>query len=300
MTIDEYRKKLYAEIGDYCQKYNNLDSAFFECQCHKMLSFMEEQNKKANIFESPTNKDEHQHFWEVLVGNVLLEKKYNPQRNNRDGAPDYFFEQNGIKIHVEAKAPTEGIIERFKPKEIPMINAETVKDENSFQSGIIDGKNCILRFTSILKSVTEQINTKFYRLGNVLKEDKIIVAINGSNVVKNTEIHTDDFRAGYLSYGFNIFCALYGLDGEEYYLPDKNMCVLNEACVMKDGKAILNRFFCPENDTPIDGIIYSNANIENCLQSHKPFYFYQNPNKEDVSHYFPFCKKINPPVRYTG
>ena len=225
-------------------------------------------------------------------------EEYNPKRDNRDGAPDYFFEQNGIKFHIEAKAPTEGIVEELKPKKIPMLDVETINDENSFQSGIMEGKNCILRFTSILDTAIKQINTKFYRLGRVVKDDKVIVAINGSNVVKNTEIHRDNFNAGCLSYGFNIFCALYGLDGNEFYLPDENIYVLNEAYVKKNGVAIPNRFFCSDNDTPIDGVIYSNVDIKNYFSYDLPFLFFPNPNKEDISNYFPFCKIIKPQVRY--
>lgn len=299
MNTEEYRNKIYNNLIQHVGLYEKDDwNDFFQNHCNEMLSFMEEQNKKADIFENSNNKGQHQHFWEVLVGNTLLEKGYKPQRDKRDGAPDYFFEQDGVKFHVEAKAPTEGTVEELKPKQITMLNAETINDKNSFQSGIIDGNNCILRFTSILDAAIKQINTKFYRLGRVIKNDKIIIAINGSNVVKNTEIHMNNFNAGCLSYGFNIFCALYGLDGNEFYLPDENVYVLNEAYVKKNGISVPNRFFCSGNDTPIDGVIYSNVDIKNYFSYDHQFLFFPNPNKEDISNYFPFCKIIKPPIRY--
>ena len=299
MNTKEYKEKLFAEIKELRGQLSPDDwTEYYNEKCNEMLSFMEEQNKKTGIFENSSNKGNHQNFWEVLVGNILLERGYSPQRDNKGGAPDYFFEQNAIKFHVEAKAPTEGTVEELKPKQIPMIDIETINDENSFQSGIMKGKNCILRFTSILDTAVKQINTKFYRLGRVVKDDKVIVAINGSEVVKNTEIHRDNFNAGCLSYGFNIFCALYGLDGDEFYLPDENVCVLNEAYVQKNGKSVSNRFFCSDSDTPIDGVIYSNVNIKNYFSYDHQFLFFPNPNKEDISNYFPFCKIIQPPVRY--
>ena len=297
MNTREYKEMQVAEIE---KRYGKLPSEdwkiYYKGKCNEMLSFMEEQNKKAGILENSCNKGEHQHFWEVLVGNTLLEAGYNPQRDNRDGVPDYFFEKDGVKFHIEAKAPTAGDNEDLKQKTIPMINVEEDEFNNSFESGVMDGTNTILRFTSILDSVVKQINNSFYTLGRVSKDDKIIIAINGSEASRGIEINDGDFRAGCLAYGKNMYCALYGLDGNEYFSHKYKRFLQNVAPVMKRGVPISNRFFCPENNTPIDGVIYSNVNMKNYFSEDLPFLFFPNPNKEDISGYFPFCKVMTPPI----
>ena len=297
MTTKEYKEKLFSEMMVlYGKLPSELWQKYYNQKCNEMLSFMEDKNKFANIFEKATNKEEHQHFWEILIGNTLLEEGYNPQRENKDSAPDYFFEKDGIKFHVEAKAPTAGIACDLSPKAIPMIDVESSLNANSYESGFIDGTNTMLRFTSILEDTIKQIYNSFYKSGTVTLYDKIIVAINGSEATMGIEIDKRDFRAGCLSYGKNLYCALYGLDGNEYFSYKHQKFLQNIGPIMKRNTAIANRFFCPENTTPIDGIIYSNVNMKNYFSADLPFLFFQNPNKEDISGYFPFCKKVLPPV----
>ena len=63
MTTEEYRKKLYEEIEENQWQYRGDKwRAYYKGKCSEMLSFMEEQNKKAGIFENSCNKGEHQHF----------------------------------------------------------------------------------------------------------------------------------------------------------------------------------------------------------------------------------------------
>ena len=111
------------------------------------------------------------------------------------------------------------------------------------------------------------------------------------------EIHQEDFSTGNTSYGFNIICALFGLDGQYYFDPGTNQFFYSENFVKKGDDSISNRFFCAENKCPIDGIIYSNVNKYTYLQGDKPFLFIPNPQKEDISHYFSFCRNIGYPLK---
>lgn len=253
---------------------------------------MEQMNVAAGIYEDSANKDKHSHFWKVLVGNTLLQSGLNIKRDTREVAPDYFFEiGNGIKIHIEAKAPTDGIIKGLKPKVIHIVNGNELEEESDFEDCIITSDKCALRFTSTLNETIKQING-FYSKQTVNIKDKIVIAINGSNVVKKQEIYKGDFLEGPISYGFSVACALFGLNEQQYYLPTEHLLVYDENCLIKRNIEIQNRYFCDGNNTPIDGIIYSNVNERNYVMNYeKPFLFIPNPNREDIGNHFPFCKK---------
>ena len=300
MTIEEFRREIYKETKENLPKHNNKIqiTEYLYNQTQKIVKYMEQMNVAAGIYEDSANKDEHSHFWEVLVGNTLLQSGLNIKRDTREAAPDYFFEiENGIKIHIEAKAPTEGTIKELKPKGIHIVNGNELEEESDFEDCIITSDKCALRFTSTLNETIKQING-FYNKQTVNIKDKIVIAINGSNVVKNQEVHEGDFSHGPMSYGFGIICALFGLDGQQYYLPNEKLFVYDEKCLIKNGIEIQNRYFCDGNNTPIDGIIYSNVNETDYITNDKPFIFIPNPSKDDISRYFPFCKNIGNPIDY--
>ena len=210
-------------------------------------------------------------------------------------APDYFFKIDDLKIHIEAKAPTEGNRDELKPAGIIMHNAMDLLEEDSFKLGYITGDNSILRFTSILKDVIAQVEN-FETRGTITKKDKVIIAINGDDVVKNKEFHKEDLKTGLTSCGFHMLCALYGLSGQELYDPKENVFFYDKGPVYKGNTPIYGGYFCENNITPIDGIIYSNVNKSSYLQGEQPFLFFPNPAKENLSHYFPFCRNMGKPV----
>ncbi len=298
MSTEELRKFLYNEAMENLHNFKTQQEweVYYDGICNRLFQFMEYKNNSLNILEDSKNKGIHQHFWEVLIGNILSENGINIKRDTKDAAPDYFFVADGINVHVEVKAPTEGINEKFKPRGIPLIDA-SAPTENSFEYGIMSGTNSILRFTSILSSTVNQIQNSFLKNKTIGQNDKVIIAINGDDVVKNTEIHKGDFKAGNMSYGFNIICALFGLDGNEYIDLKTNQHFYSEAPVFKGKACVQNRFFCTGNSTPIDGIIYSNVNYHTYLQGDKPFLFIPNPQKDDIGHYFPFCHNVGYPLK---
>ncbi len=298
MTTEEFRQTLYNEAMQHFYDFGTQSEweMYYDGLCTQLLQHMEDKNKLLNIFEDSKNKGSHQNFWEVLVGNLLSENGIDIKRDPREAAPDYFFEVDGRRIHIEAKAPTEGTNEQFKPRGIHLINASEA-EKSSFEDGIISGTNSILRFTSILSSTINQIENSFIKNKTVSINDKIVVAINGDEVVKNMEMHQGNFRAGNMSYGFNIICALFGLDGQYYLDLATNRFFYSENFVTKGDVSVPNRFFCAENECPIDGIIYSNVNNYTYLQGDKPFLFIPNPQKEDISHYFSFCHNIGYPLK---
>ncbi len=299
MKTEEFRQTLYNDAMLHLHDFGTQSEweLYYDGLCTQLLQHMEEKNKLLNIFEDSKNKGSHQNFWEVLVGNLLSENGIDVKRDPREAAPDYFFNIDGTKVHIEVKAPTEGISEQFKPRGIPLINASEAYIP-SFNAGIISGTNSILRFTSILSSTIDQIQNRFKKNKTVEINDKIVVAINGDDVVKNMEMHQEDFRTGNMSYGFNIICALFGLDGHEYFDMETMQAFYSEAPIIKGDAVIFNRFFCVDNKCPIDGIIYSNVNSYTYLQGDKPFLFIPNPQKEDIGHYFPFCRNIGYPLRH--
>lgn len=298
MTTEEFRQTLYNEAMQHFYDFGTQSEweMYYDGLCTQLLQHMEDKNKLLNIFEDSKNKGSHQNFWEVLVGNLLSENGIDIKRDPREAAPDYFFEVDGRRIHIEAKAPTEGTNEQFKPRGIHLINASEA-EKSSFEDGIISGTNSILRFTSILSSTINQIENSFIKNKTVSINDKIVVAINGDEVVKNMEMHQGNFRAGNMSYGFNIICALFGLDGQYYLDLATNRFFYSENFMTKGDVSVPNRFFCAENECPIDGIIYSNVNNYTYLQGDKPFLFIPNPQKEDISHYFSFCHNIGYPLK---
>lgn len=298
MKTEEFRQTLYNEAMLHLRDFGTQSEweTYYDGLCTQLLKHMEEKNKLLNIFENPKNKGSHQHFWEVLVGNLLSENGIDVKRDPREAAPDYFFEVDGKRIHIEAKAPTDGTNEQFKPRGIPLVDA-SLPYEASFEDGIISGTNSILRFTSILSSTVNQIESSFIKNKTVSINDRIVVAVNGNDVVKNMEMHQGNFKAGNMSYGFNIICALFGLDGQYYLDLETNQFFYSENFVKKGKVSVPNRFFCAENKCPIDGIIYSNVNNYTYLQGDKPFLFIPNPQKEDIGHYFPFCNNIGYPLK---
>ena len=106
------------------------------------------------------------------------------------------------------------------------------------------------------------------------------------------EIDKRDFRAGCLSYGKNLYCALYGLDGNEYFSYKHQKFLQNIGPIMKRNTAIANRFFCPENTTPIDGIIYSNVNMKNYFQQIFLFYSFKILIRKILVATFLFVKRF--------
>ena len=289
------RQKLYKDLHKFTDQKDW--EKYYDNQCSNLLAFMEKKNTDLKIYESGKNKAAHQHFWEVFIGNTLADAELDVKRDCRSGAPDFFLEINGIKIHIDAKAPTEGIKEDLKPKGIKMHDFREILEGNSFEAGFITGEKSILRFTSTLNNAIKQIETSFFKNGTVKQNDKIIIAINGNDVVKNKEIHKDNFNNGILSYGFHMLCALYGLSGEEVFnLKTNKFCYVQEP-IRKGETSINGQFFCPGNKTPIDGIIYSNVHIRSFLQEDQPFLFFPNPEKEDLSHCFPFCRNVRCPIK---
>lgn len=298
MKTADYRNILYQELSEKKFVTSEDLEKYYDNQCNKLFTFMEEKNKTLNIYETAKNKSYHQHFWEVLVGNTLAEAELDIKKDCRDAAPDFFFEIDGMKIHIEAKAPTEGMIEDLKPKGIKVYDASELLKDDSFELGFITGEKSILRLTSILSATIKQIETSFVKHGTVKQNDKIIIAINGNDVVKNKEIHKDNFNYGITSYGFHMLCALYGLSGNEFLDPKTNKYYYAQEPLYKGKVPIVGQFFCPNNKTPIDGIIYSNVNMRTYLQNAQPFLFFPNPEKEDLGHYFPFCKNVGCPIKF--
>ena len=114
-------------------------------------------------------------------------------------------------------------------------------------------------------------------------------------------------ESGISQVGFSLICAVFGSNGEMYYDPQKDEVFFSIGMPTKRNIKIENTYFEIGNKTPIDGIIYSNIRKEDlfweCYNSEennitKPsFLFIQNPEKEDLSYLFPFCKKMAYPCR---
>lgn len=272
MNYADYRKCLQKEIEKKSKLISN-DVEWEEYkqnQYEKMFKFLESRCKSMNIYEAANNKNDiRQEFWELFLGNILLDNKSSVKRECGDAKPDFYFDEGGFRFQIEAKAP----------------NIEKKQSNQQRQ-------NITLRFTSIIKDAIEQ-NSNRIALHTIKNTDKPILALNGSIVTPNIEIY-DDFPKSYrMSIGYSLFCALYGCNGNINYYSDRNIIAIERGCLKKNEKPMPNnRFFCHSNNTPFYGIIYSNANINTYLSEDPVFLFFQNPEKEDVSKYFPFCKCI--------
>lgn len=259
--------------------------------------------QEANIYEDGKNKDRHiQQFWEEYLGVMMIESGIPVYRQPGKGKPDFTFETDGKTFHIEAKVPTEGGLPAFKtisekykklakegmyPEEIkPLKDAEIALStaENAkrrvkgipiieidnhggdgFEDGYLIPQNSIMRFARIINDcINHQIKGTFPENNGIEEGDKIILAINGTEAVKNIELSETEYPCAQMCYGYHIFNSLYSQDG-----------------LFSSGKVI-----------PIDGIIYSDINPENCLGHQQPLLFFPNPEREDISGYFPFCRVI--------
>lgn len=334
--LDKYRNELLKRLHELNRRNDHYEENY-DLMVRELAAKMQELTQKAGIWENGRNKAYYQQFWEEALGYMMLEADIPVRRQSGDGKPDYSFEADGITFHIEAKAPTEGgkpdiknIVnkyrklasqgkdpeelrkakaaeieksriekEKYKVRGIPLINAADIENPGAdrFEDGIITADNSILRFTQVINDcINHQINGSFQSSRAIAPGDKIILAINGTNAVKNYELFEADFRHGSMTYGFHLICALFGLDGTSYYLPAEKRTVYNQSSII-GGKEVNNRWFCKGNDTPIDGIIYSCINPDNCLEYSRPPLFIPNPERENLSNYFPFCSELNCPVR---
>lgn len=136
MTTEEYRNIVFKNVLENQIKFQDRPieewTSYYDSMTNELMAYMEYNNNKHGIFESSKNKTPHSHFWEVLIGNMLLDAGYDVKRDVRDAAPDYFFKIDDLKIHIEAKAPTEGNRDELKPAGIVMHNAMDLLEEDSF------------------------------------------------------------------------------------------------------------------------------------------------------------------------
>ncbi len=277
MIAEEYKKQI--------------DSAFKK---------IKDENIKAGIYEKASGKSEHEDFWETYIGNKLLQTGKKIIRLKGDGKPDYCIDEGKFKIHIEAKVSTKGNQERNSdliPKGIPVYDPEKEDEYNDFSTGFIQNNEHILRFTSTISElIKKQINGSFKKSTTIGKNDKIILALNGYEVVKDLEVHNGKFVNGIITTGFSLICAVFGLNGELCCDINDGQRYFTKTEPLKRGKKIPNVFFDIGNDTPIDGIIYSNICKENLISKEPLFLFVPNPERENLSYLFPFCKNIGYPL----
>lgn len=290
MTIDELIKKGLKDLAN-----NEITEDAIQKVSSSICAQIEDICKDRRIYENKKGKDAHQQFWENFLGAKLLEF-YDVKRNPKDGSPDFYFEHNGKIIHIEAKAPEDASKPEFMTQDIPMVDVNMLSQENykeSFQAGLVNPNNAILRFTSILDTtIKKQIKGTFQESGVVKSEDYVILAINGHQVVKNSE-PKKSISADPISVGFRIICALKGLTGKEFFNIDTNRAYKEVGHPYKNGSDIKNDYFCKDNDTPIAGVLYSNIGITNILSNNEPFIFIPNPEYEDLRNLFPFAIPVD-------
>ncbi|MEI6093636.1 MAG: hypothetical protein WCQ47_08175 [bacterium] len=288
--LEESTLNNFEDSGLYDQKAKKE----IEQTTNQFCEYLKQKCKEQNLDEKNESKSPHQIFWEEYLANLLIYNGLDLKKDKRDGAPDFYFnvkEDNNRerKIHIEAKAPECGINQNtIRP--VPEITGK--KEDNNgenFGHGIAQPEKVALRFTSIIEDTIEkQIRGTFQKSSAVSEDDYIVLAINGHEVVDKWEGIWPEKPIGHHLVNY----ALSNRSGNTL-LDIKTKIIFEEQGELKkyNGEKIRNDYFL-RDDTPIHGIIYSNVSKDNCLYKSELVYI-QNPNKENLSKYFKFLKKLD-------
>lgn len=185
----------------------------------------------------------HNFSWQMYLGSVLLEKKYQLVKNNGKG-PDIQIVVGGKNIWVEAIVTTPGNDK----------TAEGIPQSGSIYSGL-DPR--VARISNALTKKHKKYKEKY--LGTICRDnDPYVIAINGS---ATTTLH--DCRAAE--------ATVYGRGNDVIKrLPDGSMkggfYELRESFVkIKNGKEIVipANYFCNDSHKEISGILYCERHIIN-------------------------------------
>lgn len=279
-------KTLY--LSEIRKEQLSLGAKNFDVIDKKFLSALSEECRKKELFEVKGGKAPFQQFWEDYIALFLTGEGIELKRDKRDAAPDYYFEFEGKKVHIEVKAPNDADDnhQNLKTKEVCSFNAENGRI-TEHEEGFAQPNNALLRFTGIIDKALSQINGSFSDSKAIAPEDYVILAVNGHEVVKNTEYLQElGLKPGCFAY--HLVCSVLGKNGEQSISVQSGNHFMNTEKPDKNGKPIDNRYFCRGNKTPIDGILYSNVHIKAGLHEEK-FVFIPNSERRDLRHLFPFC-----------
>jgi hypothetical protein len=221
-------------------------------------------------FEEGTDKDPHQEFWEVYIASALMNKGIALCKDSRSsGAPDFFFEQDGIKIHVEATAPKLG---EGKHAVAPMPVLIDENDVGDFESGIVPADQIRLRFANALQMKTEQIN-KWKKQGTIAPGDAVVLAINGYEALGGRASVDGQMEPKY------IIQVLYGL-GDSFMNQDGERFIERTNAIRK-GTAKIENECSFSGKLPVCGVLYSTVSLGDLSPQHeigKDFEYFPNPS----------------------
>ena len=228
-------------------------------------------------FEEGNLKDPHQDFWEVYLANALLGKDIPLCKDPRSGgAPDFFFENDRTKIHIEATAPGPG---EGKHAVAPM---PIIRDENpgEFESGFVPADQIRLRFTNALQMKTAQIK-KWKDETTIAADDAVILAINGFEALGGRADIDGMLEPQFIVQVLHEIGDSFMTQNGERFLAKTNM-------IRKGADTIRNEwsFF---SSVPICGVLYSNVSIGELSSEHRlgqDFKYFQNPSMMNLRKHF--------------
>ncbi len=212
----------------------------------------------------------------------------------KKGTPDFNFTCGDKIINIEATAPQKGDCNNSANS----IRVTTVSDMDIEGKPIIEvtgGDEDGIIYDSdkdkIRLRLTSAIDTK---LKKNYKCDYLVFAINGYEALGN-----HSYLDGLLDPPY-IIQVLFGIGNKNTNrvgvpLYQRNLTINKN---IKENKLVpINaNYFLPGNNTPINGVLYSNSSVnvvfgENWVDKLDSDWLYiQNPEKEDLTEIFTFCK----------
>ena len=235
----------YYELREYCENLWNKFSTFAD-----------------DTFRSDFANQLHSRFWEMYLGNRLMDCGFALVQKQSNMGPDLKILVNNSVVWIEATASEEGC----GIDAVPNIFAHS-----RFNS--LPQDKIILRFTNSIMAKIYQFNC-YINKGIVNSEDSYIIAVNGGGIGL-VSFDADPIPAILRSvYPIGDFYITY--DKESGKFIDSGFYNRQEV-IKNSGSSVSTNIFIDPNNTGISGILYSQTAIKFPLsQMEEDFLFIHN------------------------
>lgn len=254
-------------------------------------------------FLSEIQKAFHQRFWEMYLGNALLQIGHHIGSSLNNHGPDLFVQKDEMKIWIEAVAakkgegpdapvdPQVGMVEVMPGLKIDAVpEKESVDDYDdligfSTPSGekfrinvkAFDEVPILLRYRTAIDAKVNKYSS-YLAKGRVNENEPYVIAVNGAGIPLDM---TQDEPP-------RILKALFGL-GDEQRIIDRSTMEVIEATftsrpqiIKQSGKLVPINIFSNSSHEGISAILYSTVDVANCPYNlGSDFVLVHNPNAKN-------------------
>lgn len=246
----------------------------------------------------------HQRFWEMYLGNVLIQIGHHIGSSPKNHGPDLFVQKDGEKIWIEAVAakrgdgpdgpanPQDGMVEVMPGLKIDAISVKESVDTDfddltgfSSSSGerfrinvkAFDEKPILLRYRTAIDAKVKQ-HSKYIAKGKVNKNEPYVIAVNGAGIP--LDMMQDDPP--------RILKALFGLGDEQVTINTSTMDAIEATftsrpkVIKQSGEPVTMDIFSDSSHEEISAVLYSTVDVVNWPYNlGSDFVLVHNPNAKN-------------------